>query len=1348
LKKIFRLSLAMLGVFVRLTLGLVVVLALVALGALAALQTAPGQAGAARLINTLASGPDISLKISGLEIGWGLDARIARIEVGDAQGLYLTLSGLALDWSPSALFSRTIAIERARIEQVYLARLPVPGAPSEDSGGGGLPFLPPLTLDQAEIPEIVLGEAVAGEAMRLSAHADARIQAEPQLLEANLDISRLDEAASEIGAHVRFAPAADTLMIDIAATEPRGGLAARLLEIEGLPALDLTIKGDGPLNDWAADLRLALDGQTEISGSARMAETGDGRRLDATLGGDLTALAPPVAHAFLMGRTAVETTVSFSRDFAPRTAKAEVRTDTLHVTGNAELGDETLTAKARVDLSAGNGALIALELPDRRVTIGDSSLEANVSGPRDSLDWSLALTSGSTETTEVRLADLDMLASGSGLDLATVGKARLPVRLKLAARRITPLIEGAQMFDGPLSLTADARLDPAAAKARIESLAISLAPLTATLSGEVGADALDTRIGVEIADLSAFDPRVTGGLKIDATASGAPASPAIQASVTAERLEMAGKPVTDVALDIDATTTPGDLSADLELSASVDGNPLAGTATLAPDGPGLAGRTLRISVGDNRISGDLGIADLARAAETLSADLTISAPDLSQLSALALTELAGSLNGKATIRPAPDGLTADATLSGENIAAAGARIARLSADARAERLLSAPAINANATLENLTVGGQDIARLVANARTNGDDTDITADARLAKGERADGIALAARVSQMPDGVTVKLTQADGRYQGLTTSLAGPATIASAGGTTRIEGLALKLGDGRLEISGSAGESLDISARATSIPLSLANAFAPGFGIAGRAGGTATVSGQSSAPRASWSFQLTDVSAGPLAQNGISALAIDTRGDFSGQRITQTTRISGGEGLALTASGPVSLEGGGRLDINLDGNVPLAAARQKLILSGFSGNGALAVSGRVGGSFAAPTYAVTLRPQGMSLTQLSSGLTLQDFAGAIQVRTDGVALDGIRARVAAGGTVTVGGRVGLGAGMPADISVALDQVRYSDGRIVQATVSANLALNGPLSDAARGARMSGTVNIARAEITIPSSLPAAIDPVSVVHVNAPEAVRKQDQALQLESGSGSGGGGSSPIALDIQVNAPGQIFVRGRGLDAEMGGSLRIAGTTASPQAIGGFSMRRGLFNVLSRRVIFNKGEVSFSGSLDPRLNFLASTQASAATINISITGPAQKPDIAFTSSPELPQDEVLAQFLFDRSMSELSPTQIAQLGASVLTLTGGSGGGPLGALRSSLGLDAIDIDTSGKGDPSLSVGKYINDRIYLGVNQGTSGDSSRVTVDIDVTKSLKLRGEVGADGESKAGIFFEREFGK
>jgi translocation and assembly module TamB len=33
-----------------------------------------------------------------------------------------------------------------------------------------------------------------------------------------------------------------------------------------------------------------------------------------------------------------------------------------------------------------------------------------------------------------------------------------------------------------------------------------------------------------------------------------------------------------------------------------------------------------------------------------------------------------------------------------------------------------------------------------------------------------------------------------------------------------------------------------------------------------------------------------------------------------------------------------------------------------------------------------------------------------------------------------------------------------------------------------------------------------------------------------------------------VGLDLQINAPGRIFLRGRGIDAEFGGAIRIAGT--------------------------------------------------------------------------------------------------------------------------------------------------------------------------------------------------------
>ncbi|MHC5654122.1 translocation/assembly module TamB domain-containing protein [Stappia sp. ICDLI1TA098] len=1350
----FRLLLATTGVLLRVAVGVILVVALVALGALAALQTSVGRVGAERLITYFASGPDLQLKVSGLAVSWGLDTRIAHVEVGDAAGVYLTLDGLALDWQPSALLSRRIVVDRARIERLYLARLPEastePADASAKSGGGGLPGLPAMRLAQAEIPEIILGEAVAGLAVKLAAQANARITADPQSAELNAMIARRDGTEGEINARLRFAPQADTLTFEITAREPRGGLTARLLDIEGLPAVDFTLKGDGPLDDWKSELALALDGKTEIAGTAAMAATSTGRRLVAQLSGEVAPLAPPIAEALLMGRTQLDVTAEIADDFTPRSVNGEITTDTLSahfggtLTGSGEDTVADLTADATV--SAGEGAMIALELPERRVTLGKTRLDLAAKGPLAALDWSVKLDAISLETTEARISDLTTTVSGQALDTTDLAEP-LPLALEARIGRLDPRMEGADPFAGPVTVSARASVDLAASSAEIENFKVTTRPVTVEARGTVSPDDLDTSFTLSASDLAMLDPRVGGGLVISGTAKGATAGPDVSATAKADALTLSGKPVQNLTLAADVSTSPGALSADLDLSATVDGYPVEGTVSIVPDGDGIAARTLRLASGDSNVTGNFKLADLSDPTGTLSGEIDIDAPDLSAFSALALTELAGALEGKATLSLDDGSPVARLTLSGHDIAAAGATIGTLSAEATATTPFTTPTLRGKARAGKITAGGQDIATLDLTASTQGATTDVTLDARLASGERADGVALTAHITPTDDGFTVALDSLDGRYLGLATRLAEPARIVSAGKETRIETLGLRLGDGRLTISGTAADRLDIKADIASVPLALANAFAPGFGIAGTASGVVTVGGAASDPAVDWRIALSGLSAAQLRANGIDPLAVSSTGQMRGNRITQTTQVSGSEGLSLVATGPVTLGTPGSLSINLSGTVPLATARQKLILSGFSGEGALALSGTVSGALTAPRYAISLTPRDVRLTQLSSGLTLQNFSGNVAIDNAGVAINALKAGVAAGGSLSVNGRIGLDGAMPADLSVTLASASYTDGRIVQATVDADLKLSGPLADVGRSALLSGTVKLARADISIPSSLPGAIDPLTVTHINAPASVRAQDLALQGEGGGDSGGGGK-PISLDVTVTAPGRIFVRGRGLDAEMGGTLRIVGTTANPQAVGSFDMRRGILNVLTRRVVFDRGIVTFSGSLDPRLDFLATSQTSAGTVTITVSGPAQRPNVAFTSSPQLPQDEVLAQFLFGRSMSQLSPVQIAQLGASVLALTGGSSDGPLGSLRKSLGVDMIDIDTSGDGSPSLAVGKYLSDNIYLGVKQGTSGESSRVTVDIDVTKSLKLRGEVGADGESKAGIFFEREFGK
>jgi translocation and assembly module TamB len=218
-------------------------------------------------------------------------------------------------------------------------------------------------------------------------------------------------------------------------------------------------------------------------------------------------------------------------------------------------------------------------------------------------------------------------------------------------------------------------------------------------------------------------------------------------------------------------------------------------------------------------------------------------------------------------------------------------------------------------------------------------------------------------------------------------------------------------------------------------------------------------------------------------------------------------------------------------------------------------------------------------------------------------------------------------------------------------------------------------------------------------------------------------------------------------VRGRGLDAELGGQVQLKGSAAAPRAIGAFNLIRGRFNILTRRLAMSRGTVTFTGSLIPLLDFSADTSAGNITASVVVRGLATNPTFEFTSVPALPQDEVLAILLFDRSLAKLSPLQIAQLASAIATLTGAGGGpGVLDRLRSSLGVDDLDISTDETGAASVGVGKYLNENIYLGVKQGTVSGSSRVTIDLDITKSLKARGEVGADGKSKTGIYFEKEY--
>ena len=345
-------------------------------------------------------------------------------------------------------------------------------------------------------------------------------------------------------------------------------------------------------------------------------------------------------------------------------------------------------------------------------------------------------------------------------------------------------------------------------------------------------------------------------------------------------------------------------------------------------------------------------------------------------------------------------------------------------------------------------------------------------------------------------------------------------------------------------------------------------------------------------------------------------------------------------------------------------------------------------------------------------------------------------------IQAGGRVGVSGGLGLSGGFPADITVTLDQAVLQDPGLYVTSLDGSIGVNGPLTG---GAGIAGRIDLNETEIGIPSSFGGSGAIPGLKHVNEPADVRlTRERAGLIEKESGGGRSGAS-YGLDLTVSAPNQVFVRGRGLDAELGGEVQVLGTTLAPQPAGRFELIRGRLDILGQRLSFVEGSAALQGSLDPALRLVAATEAEDGTeVFVTVEGPASSPDVSFTSDPQLPEDEVVARLLFGRGINELSPLQVARLAAAVARLAGGGGAGVLGSARSGLGLADLDVTSSEEGGVGVRAGAYLSENIYTNVE--VDNERSEVSINLDLSKSTTARVSAGDDGESSIGVFFERDY--
>jgi translocation and assembly module TamB len=625
---------------------------------------------------------------------------------------------------------------------------------------------------------------------------------------------------------------------------------------------------------------------------------------------------------------------------------------------------------------------------------------------------------------------------------------------------------------------------------------------------------------------------------------------------------------------------------------------------------------------------------------------------------------------------------------------------------------------------NVVTGGVTAnARVAANGTMDALNVHLDADSPAIGGEPA-SVTAASVVNTA--GQQVRLSSLEAKYHGQTVKLLEPATVSFADGLA-IRRLRLGAQEAVLAVDGRLSEPLDARVSLQQLKPDLVNAFVPKLLASGTIQANAHIQGSTSAPTGKLHLEALGMRSANNEALGLPASNLRADADLMGNTAQVNTTLDAGSASHLGLKGRIPLAREGELNLKFVGKMDVGLFNPITEAGGKHVTGELNIDTSVTGSAAQPEIGGTVRLANGSMRDYTQGINLTDITGEFTGNHGTLQIQRLSAR-AAPGDVSLTGTIGvLEPKIPVDIKLTAKNAQPISSNIVTANVDVDMHVGGT---ARENLDVDGKVRVNRANISVPSGFPPD---VAVLDVRRPG-------------------------------EAPPQILVKGRGLDAELGGEIRVRGTSDAPRVGGSFDLQRGTFTLGSSHLTFTQGTVTFNGEglknkIDPTLDFIAETKVADVTATIKITGLADQPRIELSSTPDLPQDEIMARLLFGESASQLTALQVVQIGAALAQLTGGGGGGlnPLAKIQKTLGLDRLTVGSTASTGASSSTqqqpsgysveaGRYVSSRVFVAVKESTTG-SSQLAVDVDLTKHLKLQTRLGNGSATAQGTTPENDPG-
>jgi translocation and assembly module TamB len=814
--------------------------------------------------------------------------------------------------------------------------------------------------------------------------------------------------------------------------------------------------------------------------------------------------------------------------------------------------------------------------------------------------------------------------------------------------------------------------------ADIQHFSIDGAAFDVTLSGTVAQSGVDLKTHLDVSQVADLSPAISGNITDDNVIAGTLKDFAVHA-VLSGTIKDKKIPSGPFNLTLDAQHLPSAAAGTLQGSGQLENAALALDAAFSRDAAGAA--SLHIANATWRsidIKADLA---LAAGSKLPTGKAKFSIKRLDDLAAFSPVPISGSVQGDFSHQDAQNfGL--DLTADNLNVSP---QLGLINGKISVKGPIARLGVQLQASLAKLS----------------------GAPLQIATSGTVDGFAQSANLSS--------LTAA---WKSLDVKLLGPAGIETKPDVI-VHHLALSVNGGTLNLDGRLSPTLNLTLGISNLPVSLAQIASPGLDVSGTLSAKAQISGSAKAPAGKISLNANQIKLLSGAGNALPPADLTANINLSGSAANLTARLEAGPDANLNAAGLVPLNQTGAINLHLAGMTNLQILDPITAAQGTQIRGILTPDLTVTGTPKAPNADGTLALTGGSVQNIGSGLNLLDISAHVHAADQLITVQDFSS-TAGKGSISGHGTVDLGQpSIPVDITITARNATPVSSDLVTETLNADLDITGALKAAMK---LAGKIDVLKANVNIPKSLPPSVADLPIYRTGQkppPPPAPPPD------------------IALDLLIHAHNQMFIRGDGLFAELGGKLTIGGTTADPIPGGGFTLIRGSFALGGKTLQFTKGLVSFNGAgFMPTLDLEASTYTTNNdTATLVIGGTAAKPTITLTSAPPLPSDQILSQLLFGESTQNLSPFQAASLAAALASLSGIGGSAvsdPLGGVRNALGLDELSLGggTTG-GAPSLQAGRYVAPGVYVGAQQSTSGSGTQATVQIDLYHGLKLQTQTG-----------------